>query len=139
MTTIDVIENKISSIRKYLGILRSYQGYSRQTIEEDVTLKGALERYLYLVAQASIDLAEEIIAFRGFRRPGSNNESFYILEEEHFLSRSLCNKLVKMAGFRNVIAHDYAKLDYEKVYSVLQHDLGDIEEFITEVKKKLNL
>ncbi|MBI4285161.1 MAG: DUF86 domain-containing protein, partial [Chloroflexi bacterium] len=119
--------------------LRGLRDYSRGAIEKDMILKGAVERYLYLGTQATIDLAEEIIAFKGFRRPGSYSESFYVLEEQGLLSAGLTRRLVSMAGFRNVIAHDYAKLDFKRVYDVLRNDLGDIEEFVSEVKKSLNL
>ena len=52
------------------------------------------------------------------------------LNEEKIISNELTEKLVKMTGFRNAVAHDYEKLNYEIVYDVLQNRLKDIEEFI---------
>ena len=40
----------------------------QQEIETSVDLRGDLERYLYLVSQAAIDLAEAIISFFLFLR-----------------------------------------------------------------------
>ena len=37
--------------------------------------------------------------------------------------------LVGMAGFHNVLVHLYLEVDPHKVYSYLQHDLGDFELF----------
>jgi len=51
MTNISVIESKISSIQKYLKILESYKSYSQKQLENDLHLKGSVERYLYLLAQ----------------------------------------------------------------------------------------
>ena len=76
MTSRDVIENKISSTRKFLGLLDRYQGYSKAKIQEDIDLKGAIERYLYLAAQSAIDLAEALIAFKNLRKPATMAESF---------------------------------------------------------------
>lgn len=45
MTSLAVIEAKISLIRKYLKILRGYQNYSESTIRQDITLKAAPGRY----------------------------------------------------------------------------------------------
>jgi len=59
MTTLDVIENKISAVQKYLKILERYKQFSRKTIEKDIDLRGALERYLYLAVQSTIDKNEE--------------------------------------------------------------------------------
>ena len=42
-----------------------------------------------------------------------------------------------MAGFRNVIAHDYEKLNYDIVFAVLHERVKDIEELIAATKKIL--
>ncbi|MBI4330241.1 MAG: DUF86 domain-containing protein [Chloroflexi bacterium] len=139
MTSLAAIEKDISSIRRYLKILRGYQAHTREAIENDITLRGAVERYLYLVTQATIDVAEAIIAFKNFRRPGTYADAFHILKEEGFLSAALTDKLVKMVGFRNVIAHDYSSLDFRIVHDVMMHGLDDIEAFLGETKERLAL
>jgi uncharacterized protein YutE (UPF0331/DUF86 family) len=135
MTNITVIENKISSIEKYLKILKGYQKYSQEEIEKNVDRKGAVERYLYLAIQSTIDLAESVIAYRNFRKPSTMSESFYILNEEGILTGELTEVMVKMTGFRNVVSHDYEKLNYEIVYDVLQNKLGDMKDFVVAVEK----
>ena len=130
MTSIHVVENKISDVRKYLQILERYKGYSRGEIETNIDIRGAVERYLYLATQSAIDLAEAIISFKGLRKPSTLGESFSILCENGIVSAELTQKLIPMAGFRNVIAHDYTKIDYDKVYHVLHHGLQDLEAFI---------
>ena len=134
MTNLSVIENKISSNRKYLKILKRYKVYSRQEIEENVDIRGAVERYLYLAAQAAIDLAEAVISYKGFRKPTTMSETFYILNEEDIVSGELTEKMVRMVGFRNVMAHDYEKVNYDIVYDVLQNRLADVAEFIERIE-----
>jgi len=41
MTTLDVIENNISAVQKYLKILERYKQFSRKTIEKDIDLSAA--------------------------------------------------------------------------------------------------
>ncbi|MCK6462677.1 MAG: DUF86 domain-containing protein [Candidatus Pacebacteria bacterium] len=130
MSNLAVIENKISTIKKYLKILDGYKKYSKEEIENDLNIKGAVERYLYLAAQATIDLAEAVIAYKKFRKPSTMAESFYILQEEGVISAELAAKMVGMTGFRNTIAHDYEKINYDLVYKIIQHDVKDIEEFV---------
>lgn len=139
MSSLVVIETKISHIQKYLKLLERYGEFSQKEIEQNPDLKGALERYLYLAVQATLDLGEAIIAFKEFRRPGTYTEVFYILEEEKFVSADLSEKLVNMTKFRNVIAHDYEKVDFGIVYDALKNRLTDIEEFAKSVKEKLSL
>ena len=139
MTNIAVIENKISSVKKYLKILGRYKKYSRRELESDVDIRGALERYLYLAAQATIDLSEAVVAYKEFRKPSAISENFYILEEEGAISAELAEKLAGMAGFRNIIAHDYEKINYDIVYEILHKGLGDIEKFLAVIKNLFRL
>jgi uncharacterized protein YutE (UPF0331/DUF86 family) len=130
MTNLNVIENKISSAKKYLIILEDYKKYSREEIEKNIDIKGAVERYLYLAIQAVIDLAEAVLAYKNLRKPATIAETFYILNEAKIIDGGLTEKLVKMAGFRNIIAHDYEEINYDIVYDVLQNKLKDLEEFL---------
>jgi uncharacterized protein YutE (UPF0331/DUF86 family) len=139
MSNLKVIENKKSSILKYLKILQRYKKYSGKEIEDDVDIKGAVERYLYLAIQSTIDLAEAIISYKNFRKPTTMTESFYILNEEKLISDSLTKELAKMAGFRNIVAHDYEKIDYDIVSDVLQNKIKDVEKFLEEISDRLGL
>lgn len=137
MSSIKVIENKISSAKKYLKILERYKEYKKEEIENNIDIRGAVERYLYLAVQSTIDLAEALIAYKSLRKPTTMSESFYILNEERIISSKLTNNLVKMVGFRNIITHDYEKIDYEIVYNVLHKGKKDIERFIEGIEEKL--
>src|SRR3989344_1971060 len=139
MSNIQVVEAKISSIRKYLKLLERYRKYKQKEIEDNPDLKGAFERYLYLAAQATIDLAEAVIAFKDFRRPTTYGDAFYVLDEQEFLPKELSDKLINMAKFRNIIAHDYEDVDFGIVYDAVKNRLVDIEKFIGVVREKLNL
>lgn len=135
MTSINVLENKVSSVKKYLRILSRYSDLKKDEIVKDIDKKGAVERYLYLVVQAAIDLAEAVISYKKLRKPLTFSENFDILCEEHLISEDLCSKLISMAGFRDVLAHEYEKMDYDILYKVLTGGLTDIEEFVKIVEK----
>lgn len=135
MTSHVVIENKISAAQKYLSILEAYNKYPRETIESDVTIRGSLERYLYLAVQAAIDVAESVLAFKKLRKPSTTGETFHILHEAGIISKDLTKQLVAMVGFRNIIAHDYEKINYDIVYDILHNRLKDIESFLSIAQK----
>ncbi len=137
MTTKAVIENKISAVKKYLKILERYKKIAPKDIEKDIDLKGAVERYLYLAVQAAIDLSDALIAFRGFRKPATMSESFSVLLEERVIAEGLAIRLSKMVGFRNILAHDYGKIDYTVVGDILRTGLKDIEKFLAEIARSI--
>lgn len=117
-------------------MLERYKKFSREDleVEDNDDVRAALERRLYLAIQATIDLADAVIAVKGFRKPTSYREFFYILREKDIISGELAEKMAAMAGFRNLIAHDYEEIDYGRVYAILQNDLKDIEIFLERIK-----
>jgi len=136
MSSREVIENKISYIKKQLRVLDKYREHSLSEILKNETMRSALERDLYLVIQGSIDLAEAIIAYKNLRKPTTMRESFHILLEGGLLSSAVnIEEFEKMIGFRNRLAHAYEKLDYEVLYDVLQNKLEQIEYFLTDIEK----
>ena len=84
--------------------------------------------------QSSIDIATEIIAKKGLRRPASYRDTFGILAEAGILSSDLASTLSDLASFRNVLVHIYWDLDLVQVYSILQRDLPLLQKFLSEMK-----
>jgi len=135
MNSQETIENKISSVRKYLTILENYKKYTRSQIEESLDLRGAVERYLYLAIQSTIDLAGAYISYRNYRKPTTMSDSFVILKERKVVPDEIIKKMILMTGLRNVITHDYDELDYGIVVDVLNNGTKDIESFLESLSK----
>ncbi|UMX47823.1 MAG: DUF86 domain-containing protein [Candidatus Nealsonbacteria bacterium DGGOD1a] len=139
MVDINTVIRKISAVKKYIKLLGNYEKYSIEEIKSDVFLRGSAERYLYLACQAALDLGEAVISFKDFRKPGTYSEIFYILGEEKVIPQKLEKKLVEMAKFRNVVAHDYENLDFGIIYKAIIEDINDLSEFANIVEKYFNL
>jgi len=92
---------------------------------------------LYLAAQASIDLAEAIIAYRGYRKPTTYREDFEILIENSVIGDALGEKLIKMVAFRNRLAHAYDTIDYGVIVSTLNNSLVDLDDFVAAIEKEI--
>lgn len=74
MSSIEILQNKISTIEKYLSLLTAFRSYSENEIKENTTIMAAVERYSYLAVQATIDLAEGFISYKNFRKPASMSD-----------------------------------------------------------------
>jgi len=61
------------------------------------------------------------------------------LEENEYLNNELTEKMVKAVGFRNLIVHEYGKIDLEQVFEVAQEDIKDLNEYLVFLFQRLNL
>ncbi len=92
-----------------------------------------------MAIQNCIDIAAHIVSEEGLGIPGSTNEMFYLLEENGYLNNELTEKMVKAVGFRNLIVHEYGKIDLEQVFEVAQEDIGDLNEYLVLIFQSLGL
>ncbi len=139
MTEIEILKRKISEIEKYFQYLKILREKSKEKIKTDIIIYGAVERYLYLLCQAVIDFGEIIISYFSLRKPGSYKEIFEILSENNLIKPKLSLKMQQLAGFRNILAHSYGKIDFEKLYQILTQEIDEINVFLREIKSKINL
>jgi len=124
----DVITARLEKLRGYLQTLKSVQRNDLATFKKDPFIHGAAERYLHLTIECLLDIGNHLIADRGYRKPESYAEIFQILAEEEVIPAKLFRELDGMAAFRNVLVHDYLKLDLDKVYQVIRERLKYFEE-----------
>lgn len=127
----DVIASRLRLLAEYVDELRRYreQATSFQVYLDDKMLRRAVERTLQVGAEACLDIGRHLIALEGFRYPEDNKDVFQVLREEEVIPKRLLPALIDMARFRNLIVHDYAKIDDAKVYAILKKKLGDFDAY----------
>lgn len=127
----------VENILEALNILKDLRKKTYEEIENDRILVGSIIWYLYVAVQGAIDLALKVISALNLRTPESYSDAFKILGEEDILPKKLVERMVRMARFRHILAHAYAKIDIRKIYEILQGNLSDIEEYIMCLRDKL--
>ena len=137
MVNVDLIKNKAAQLASYLIDLDDLQGIDLEQYRLDKKNQRYVERTLHLAIECCLDIGSHIIADNGWREPLDKKDIFAILEENAVISCELLPKLQKMAQFRNILVHDYAKIDPEIVYLVLIQNLVDFREYIRAVDRLL--
>jgi len=131
----DVILERLILLRNEVDYLRTERDslHSFQQYVESVRLKRAVERSLQVAIEICLDVGRRLISVRGFRYPNDNQDVFRILAEEGVLPQDLLPTMLDMTRFRNLIVHDYARVDDAKVYAILRHRLADFDAFAAAV------
>jgi uncharacterized protein YutE (UPF0331/DUF86 family) len=93
--------------------------YDLKRFIEDPFIHGTAERNLHLAIECLLDIGNHVISDRDYPKPESYADIFRILNERGVIPGRLLDDLEGMAAFRNVLVHDYLRLDREKVYRIV--------------------
>lgn len=133
-----VVQVRIAKIREYAALLRRISRLADETkFVGDPLIHGNAERYLQLAIQAVLDVSNHIAADMDARMPADNKALFELLAARKVLPARLSKKLISMAGFRNILVHEYLEIDRHRVFRVLRDELTDFDRFIRAVSKLL--
>ncbi len=132
------IRQKLGRIREYLRLVRSLQDDCCERFPTDAVYRGALLHYLYLLADSCIVLAELVIRYRRLRLPQTYAEAFDILGENNILDPTFAYNFARIAGFRNMLAHDYEIIDPKIICEGILPRLADIDHFLENIEGHLN-
>lgn len=124
-----VLRGRLRLLAEYVSDLRELQDVDPQTYTENKLLRRAVERTLHLAIEACLDIGQHVIAREGFRLPEDNKDVIAVLGENDVLPGALLPNLIAMARFRNLIVHDYARIDDQIVLDIVKRRLGDFDAF----------
>ena len=129
-----VVARKLEAIEQYHDELSEKQEtLSRSEFLQSTTEQRAVERMFENAIQACSDLAQHI-ATRAFDYEGSTaKEAVRVLYRENVIDEETMDTLVSAIGFRNVLAHEYGRVDTEEVYETLQTGLDVYDAFSQQV------
>jgi len=128
------VSRKIAILERALNYLKSRADVTPEQIEENYELRSALERNFQIAIEAALDIGEMIIAEEGLPRPEEYRGVFLELGRASILSREFAEKIAPMAGFGNILVHQYDVVDPERLCDFLKDRLSDLEEFIKYVR-----
>jgi len=125
------ISDKISEIEQYLEELNSIVPSNFEEYKSSIEKKAACERYVEKIIEAATDLAFLIIKNKKLRIPQDDMDAFSILLENNIINNDLTARLKNAKGMRNIISHQYGKIDDEIIFESIKEELGrDIRDFI---------
>ena len=107
----NVITSRIEAIEKHLLRLDAYKKFSREELLADLNAQDIVEYNLFQIVNHLIDMVQHIAVDENFGFPESAYDGVELLHDRTILSDTDCEVLKKMIGFRNIIGHDYVKVN----------------------------
>jgi len=120
-----LILRRLADLETYLGQIEEYRNVTVNDYSRDWRTQRIVERTIQIMIETCVDIAGHIISDKNYRVPDSYADTFRVLHEAGILAQDLQDALVKMVQFRNIVVHDYNKIDGEIVVGILKKNLGD--------------
>ena len=129
------ISDKMDEIQTYLKELESFVPSDFDLYKKDILRKAACERYAEKIIEAGTDLTFFIIKLKKFRKPNDDADAFSILAEAKIIDEPLSRRLLSAKGMKNIIAHQYGRIDDKIIFGAVTEELGkDVGNFIERVQ-----
>ena len=127
------IKEQLKHLNKYRLLLADIKKRSHKDFMKDQILQGSAERFLQLAIESCLNIGNRLLSLQQFEKPTETPETyadiFIQLKNMGIIDSSFCERLVKMAKFRNRLVHLYWEIEKDKVYEILQNNLEDFSIF----------
>lgn len=133
MEFIEKINEKLENLKKYLDFLKSNADIEKETLEDNYTLRSAIERNFQLAIESILDIGEIIISEENLKKPEEYRDIIETLGKNSILPTKFAKKFAPVAGFRNILVHRYNDIDVDELHEHLKKDLADFDIFIANV------
>ena len=128
----EIVRKKLLDIGESLGRLHSWLPVTVERLESDLMLQWVVEHGLQIAAEALFDVGSHILAGEFHESVDEYRDIPGRLRAHSVLSEATSRRLDGLAGFRNVLVHEYADVDLRRVHAGLDR-LGDFDAFLADV------
>lgn len=130
------IREKLEEIRKNLEELEQIIPDDYESYESNNERRAACERYFERVIEAVVDAAFLVLNEYELKIPDEDKGAFDIISDAEFISKELAGRLKDAKGMRNILAHEYGKVDDNLVFNAISEEIfRDVNEFLNSIGK----
>jgi uncharacterized protein YutE (UPF0331/DUF86 family) len=135
----DLILAKASSVKRHIDRVKAKSVADMAIFLQDLDRQESMAFNMHLAIQNCMDIAAHIISEEGLGVPGSASDMFFLLQENGFISADLADKMVKAVGFRNLLVHEYQKIDLQRLYETAEKNVDDLMAFLASIFRMLDM
>lgn len=130
---IDLVLKKMELLRKDLHNLEKFQSLTFSEFIEDDIKRASIERFLERITGRLIDINYHILREEYEILPEDYYSSFIYMGKQKIIPESLALEISKSAGLRNALAHEYDKVDDQKIYNSINMALTEVPKYLQKI------
>jgi len=129
----DVVTSRLSHMREHTKFLKNVTSIPFEEFESDQRNCLSAQHAAQLAIECAIDIGSHIISALDLGQVETYAKIFETLALNGIIDKSLAEKLSKMAGFRNILVHEYLAVDLKLVYENIRQGIDDFIAFVKAV------
>ena len=133
-----IVLSRLKFMSDNLQELRRFETITLDEYLDSFDLKIISERILELVIQAALDINEHLLT-KGFQvKSTTNKQSFLNLGKYNIITVELAEELSLSAGVRNILAHQYLKINHKILFNHIKKVLIIYPQYISQIADYLD-
>lgn len=132
-----VLAERAMALERHLARVAERLPPSPGDLQPSTDAADAVILHLWQATQIVIDLAMAACLSLNAGTPSSYGDGFRRLGAAGLVDQELADRLVRAAGFRNVVAHAYAALDMKRVHEAALQGPADLRRFIAMIRDRI--
>ena len=129
-----VLAERTMTVERHLARVADRLPASPTDLRPASDASDAVVLHLWQATQIVIDVAMGACLALRLGTPHSYADAFRRLEQAGVIETALTNRLVRAAGFRNLVAHAYESLDLKRVHEAATDGPADLLQFLRRLK-----
>ena len=129
-----VLAERAMTVQRHLARVAERLPASPADLAPATDASDAVVLHLWQATQIVIDVAMGACLALRLGTPGSYADAFRRLEQAGIVETALADRLVRAAGFRNIVAHAYESLDLRRVHRAATDGPADLLQFLGRLK-----
>ncbi|XGA79446.1 DUF86 domain-containing protein [Halomonas sp. CH40] len=126
-----LVAQKLESLRRCIQRVEAKLPADLVSLQQDLDAQDIVSLNLTRAVQMCVDIAAHWLAEHGdSSAPKNMGQSFQALADTGVIDQALAERMIKSVGFRNVMVHQYDDVNWEIVFSICHHHLGDFRAFV---------
>lgn len=135
----EIIFQRLKELDTILEELLKYQNKSKEEIQESLSLRWIIERGLLASANIIFDVSDHVLSANFGIYPETYEDSLKNLKEKNVISQELYQAIKGLGSFRNILVHDYLKVNIDELYFNFKKSFQVFRRFSSEVQSCLVL
>lgn len=129
-----VLAERAMTVERHLGRVAARLPLSASDLLPSSDASDAVVLHLWQATQIVIDQAMAACLALKLGTPSSYADAFQRLRQAGVIDEALASRLVRAAGFRDIVAHAYDTLEMARVHTAAMNGPADLRAFLSSLR-----